>query len=247
MISYYKYYFEFKNRLFLLFFTWFSTLLISYIYKEEVLFILIIPINYLNLVNNQHYSFIFTSVNEMFNVYMQLIFFVANQFIVLMLLYHTLTFLSFGLYKYEFITFKMTLQFFLLSWLISLLLLYNFLIPVSWSFFLSFQHLKTDFQLVSFFFESKIIEYLDYFRNFYYISLINCHFFTILIFILINIQEKSNKLKRFRKLFYFVFVLFSTLITPPDIISQMFLSIILILTYESLIFLKCLKISLATN
>ena len=112
MISYYKYYFEFKNRLFLLFFTWFSTLLISYIYKEEVLFILIIPINYLNLVNNQHYSFIFTSVNEMFNVYMQLIFFVANQFIVLMLLYHTLTFLSFGLYKYEFITFKMTLQFF---------------------------------------------------------------------------------------------------------------------------------------
>ena len=108
MISYYKYYFEFKNRLFLLFFTWFSTLLISYIYKEEVLFILIIPINYLNSLNNQPYSFIFTNVNEMFNVYIELIFFVANQFIILMILYHTLTFLSFGLYKYEFSAFKKT-------------------------------------------------------------------------------------------------------------------------------------------
>ena len=120
MISYYKYYFELKNRLILLLITWCSLLITSYYHKETVLFLLVNPINHLNLLNDEPYYFIFTNVNEMFNVYIKLSFFLANQMTILMIFYHTLMFLSLGLYKFEFVTLKLTLKFFIISWTISL-------------------------------------------------------------------------------------------------------------------------------
>jgi sec-independent protein translocase protein TatC len=246
MISYYKYYLELKNRFFLLVFTWFSVLAICYLYKEIILFILINSSNYFNSLTTKPY-FIFTNVSEVFYVYLELIFFISNQTVLLMFFYHTLMFLSLGLYKFEFIKLRFAFQFFLLAWGISVFLLYKFVIPYSWAFFLSFQQNENTTQSISFFFEAKIVEYFNYFTSSYYICLINCQFLALLTLLLTNISEKLNKIKTFRKLFYFVFVIFSTLTTPPDIISQMILSITLISIYEILIFLKYLKINKVTN
>lgn len=162
-----------------------------------------------------------------------------------MFFYHLLIFLALGLYRFEFNKLKFTFKIFVITWLSSVILLYKFLIPFSWSFFLNFQKNKIGLQPVSFFFEAKIMEYLNYFTNLYYICLLSCQFLIIIALVLNSISNKKNKM--FRKLFYLIFVVFSTLITPPDVLSQIIVTINLIVIYEIIIFLKYLKFNTAAN
>jgi Sec-independent protein secretion pathway component TatC len=242
MTFYYKYYLEIKNRFFLLSTTWGFIAIMCYSYKEALLFMLINSTQNLLLASSY---FIFTDVSEIFYVYMQLTFFISNQITVLMFFYHLLIFLALGLYKFEFNKLKLTFKIFMITWLSSIILLYKFLIPFSWSFFLNFQKNKIGLQPVSFFFEAKIIEYFNYFTNLYYICLLSCLFLIVITLLLNNISNKKNKM--FRKLFYLLFVIFSTLITPPDVLSQIVVTINLIVVYETIIFFKYLKFNTATN
>lgn len=242
MISYYKYYLEIKNRCFLLFITWSFVSVTCYLYKETILFSLINLSNHYQSVNERPY-FIFTDISEIFYVYLQLTFFISNQIVLIMLFYHSLLFLSSGLYKLEYQKLRSAFKIFLLAWLSSLCLLSKFLIPFSWSFFLSFQQADS----ISFFFEAKIVEYFSYFTNLYYICLINCQVLTIITLLLNNLSENLKKVRKFRKLFYLIFVVFSTLTTPPDIMSQVVMSICLVVLYEFILFSKYLKIRKVTN
>jgi len=122
-------------------------------------------------------------------------------------------------------------------------LLNKVIIPVSWDFFLSYQ--KTD--SMTFFFEAKIIEYFNYFTNLYYACFLNCQVLAVITLLLNNYSKNMNNIRKFRKLFYIVFVIFSTLTTPPDIISQILMSTSLITFYEILLFLNILKINKVTN
>ena len=246
MNSYYKYYLEIKNRFILLFLNWIFLIIICFSYKDTLLFTITDLNNSQETLDIKPY-FIFTNVTEMFYVYLELSFFIANQITLIILLYHSLMFLSLGLYKSEFLKLRFALKFFLIFWLGSFLLFYKFVIPFSWSFFLSFQDNPLQTQPVSFMFEAKIGEYLTYFKSLYYICLMNCQLLAGVTFFLANLSERPEKTQRFRKLFYLLFVLFSTITTPPDIISQVLISLLLILIYELLIFLRYLKISMVTN
>lgn len=62
-----------------------------------------------------------------------------------------------------------------------------------------------------------------------------------------SVSDKLKKTKKFRKLFYLIFVVFSTIVTPPDVLSQICISGILIVIYECIIILKKMKISMVTN
>jgi Sec-independent protein secretion pathway component TatC len=241
MILYYKYYLEIKNRILLLFVTWISLLAVCYYFKEPLLFILINSNKYYNELNNLSY-FIFTNVGEIFYVYWQLIFFIANQITVCMLFYHSLMFFALGLYNSEYTRLQSTFKLFITVWLLSILLLKEFVVPFSWSFFLSFQSTNSKLQPTSFFFEARIIEYLNYFTNLYYICLINCQMLALLTLIINYASEQKETIQSLRKLFYFVFIIFSTLTTPPDVASQIIMSFSLIIMYELLIFVKYLKI-----
>ncbi|QXE46251.1 Sec-independent protein translocase protein TatC (mitochondrion) [Nitzschia inconspicua] len=237
MTSYYKYYLEIKNRILLTIFTWISLLLICYLFKEPLLFIFINSNKY--YLNTTPY-FIFTDVGEIFYVYLSLVFFIANQITIIMLFYHSLMFLALGLYRLEYLQLRSVFKIFIFVWVCSLILLKEFVIPFSWSFFLSFHKTEEILQPTSFFFEARISEYMIYFKNLYYICLINCQGFAILTFLLNNMSNTIGTIKTFRKLFYFLFILFSTFVTPPDIISQVLMSCSLIIMYELLIFFKYL-------
>jgi Sec-independent protein secretion pathway component TatC len=150
-------------------------------------------------------------------------------------------FITLGLYRSEYIPLQSAFKLFIFTWLCSIILLKEFLVPFSWSFFLSFQKTNEILQPVSFFFEARISEYLVYFKNLYYICIINCQVFAMLTFLLKNVSENAGTVKTFRKLFYFVFIIFSTLTTPPDIFSQIIMSSSLIITYELLVFFKYLQ------
>ena len=237
MFPSYQYYLEIKNRSILLFFTWISLLIVCYDFKEPLLFTFIDSNKYYN---NMPY-FIFTNVDEIFYVYLRLILFIANQITIIMALYHGLIFLTLGLYYSEYEQLKLILKIFIITWLCSIILLRKIIMPFSWSFFLSFQETNNHLQPASFFFEARILEYFDYFTNFYYLCVMNCQLLTLSVLFLNKISKETGTIKTFRKLFYLVFILFSTITTPPDIFSQIIVSTSLILIYELLIFLKYIK------
>jgi Sec-independent protein secretion pathway component TatC len=240
MISYYKYYLEIKNRVLLIIITWISLIIICYCFKEPLLFVFINSNKYYIKLNTTPY-FIFTNVGEVFYVYLYLVLFITNQVTILMLFYHGLMFLTLGLYKSEYMQLRTVFKIVVLTWICSIILLKEFVVPFSWSFFLSFQKANETLQPVSFFFEARISEYMAYFKGLYYVCLINCQIFAMLTFLLNKMSNTIGTIKTFRKLFYFVFIIFSTLTTPPDAISQIFMSCSLIIIYELLIFLKYLK------
>ena len=198
------------------------------------------------LIDSSNYAeqyFIFTDISEIFYVYLQLTFFVSNQVTLLMLLYHSIIFLSSGLYESEYEKLQFAFQIYILSWICSVTLLNKIIIPVSWDFFLSFQ--KADG--IAFFFEAKIIEYLNYFTNLYYVCFLNCQLLAVITLLLNNYSKNVNRIRRFRKLFYMLFVIFSTLTTPPDIISQVLMSASLITFYEILLFFSILRTNKVAN
>lgn len=240
MFPCYKYYLEIKNRILLLLFTWVCLLAVCYCFKEPLLFVFIDSNKYYNNLNDMPY-FIFTNVDEIFYVYLHLTIFLANQITGLMLLYHSLMFLTLGLYYSEYVQLKLILKFFIITWVCSVVLLKKFVVPFSWSFFLSFQETGNHLKPASFFFEARILEYFNYFTNFYYICVINCQLLTLSILFLNSVSEKVGTIKTFRKLFYLIFIVFSTITTPPDVFSQIIMSFSLIVIYELLIFLKYVK------
>lgn len=246
MSLYYKYYLEIKNRFILVFISWLSLLTICYIYKEPLLFTLMSFSTHSKLLNTKPY-FIFTNVTEIFYVYLELVLFIANQISLFIICYHILMFLALGLYDTELNKLKFAFKFFVIAWVGTIILLYKFVIPFSWSFFLSFQQNSQTVQPISFLFEAKIEEYFSYLKSLYYICLVNSQFLAIVTFFLASLSEKLKKIKTLRKLFYLIFIIFSTITTPPDVISQIIMSGFLVVTYETIVFIQYLKTSMVTN
>lgn len=237
-----KYYLEIKNRSFLVLLSWCFTLIICSIYKEVLLFLVTkttsSAVNFPE--NNVQLYFIFTDVKELFYVYFKLVFFVTNQLCVILLFYQIFMFFYLGFYIKEYKKLIIILKFSLIFFVIAMLMACVFIIPLSWNFFLSFQYKTSNLQLSPFFFEAKISEFFDFVTQTYIICLLSFQFvgLTLLVVNCLFFKIKRKKLKVFRKVAYFSFFLFSTIVTPPDVISQIIMSFFLILIYEVFIFVK---------
>jgi len=127
----------------------------------------------------------------------------------------------------------------------SLNILNFFIIPTSWFFFLSFQNGYA----VNLHFEAKLNEYLRFYLSLCYLILYYSGFFVGLFFLFYYSINNLNLVKNSRKFFYLSFILLSTVITPPEIISQIFLSFLCVFVYEIffIIFLFRLHTKKATN
>lgn len=233
-----KYLLELKNRFFLVFLTWFSVILVGYFYKETLLFLFLESEVF---VNNEFkvYYFIFTDVIEVFSVYIKLILFISFQFFFFFTLYHIFVFLSYGLFIFEYFYLNYVIQIIIIIWIFSIILSKYLLIPMMWEFFFNFQKLNT----INLHFEAKLSEYLDFYIKFYYIFIFYCQIFIVFVLLLNYLIADLEKIKKFRKLFYFFFVVFATLISPPEIFSQILISLILILFYEWFLFCFIFKYS----
>jgi sec-independent protein translocase protein TatC len=236
----YKYYLEIKNRLLLLTLSWISAILVSYCFKEVLLFIVTKHNIFSSHYTEETFYFIFTDVTEVFSVYITLIFFLGNQILIFHILYHLLVFIALGLYKseYNYLTFvfKISVCFFFLS----VIVFNKVLFPFSWDFFLSFQNFKVLTSL-TLHFEAKLSEYLLFYIMFYHICIFYFQTFMLLILFFDYVKNELSIIKSFRKVFYYSFVIFSTLITPPDVFSQFILSTSIIISYEILMFCIIVK------
>ena len=129
---------------------------------------------------------------------------------------------------------KLILTMFLFS-----LLLFNYLfIPLTWNFFLSFQNF---IYFVSLHFETKLDEYLIFYISLYYICVFYCQMFLGFFFVLNYLNANIQSIKKFRKIYYYLFLIFSTFISPPDITSQIFISFLLAFFYEFCVAIFILK------
>lgn len=225
------YFLEIKNRFFLSVLSWLTVLLVCYTFKEILLFTIIKQSAFFG----EPLYFIFTDVAEIFYTYITLIFFIGNQVLLVYFFYNFFIFLAPGLLysEYSYLVFTLKISF---TWFIfSIMMYYIFFFPFCWDFFLSFQQLKI-IKITTLYFESKISEYLFFYTSFYYICVIYSQSFIILLLILDFSKANKELTKTFRKVFYYFFIIFSTLVTPPDIFSQLFLSACLVFSYEMLIF-----------
>ena len=230
-----KYLIEFKNRLFFLVLLYISTSVTLYLYKEILLFLLVQP-KY-KIVDNKFnvVYFIFTNVTEIFSVYIQLILFITFQLLVLFSVYHFYIFFIPALFKKEYAYLKAIIKVIFVSWLFSMIVSNYYIIPFSWDFFLSFQNLITD-KSFNLHFEAKLSEYFAFYTSFYYICFFYFQFSVLIFFCFQYFNKDLKNIKKFRKLYYFIFVLSATFLCP-DFLTQLLLSIVLIFVYEFLLLL----------
>ena len=227
-----KYLFEIKNRVSLLVLLWLFVGVVCYYYKEILLFSLIKSFICLN---SDLFYFIFTNVTEVFFIYFTLISFISFQIACWYLIYNIFVFLSPALFSYEHqylnFFFKLLTFFFFFSFVLS-----NYvLIPLTWHFFLSFKPISF---AKSVYFEAKLSEYLNFYLNVYSFCFVYFQIFLVLFFFLSDIYSKKSfiKIKKFRKLYYYFFVIFSTLVSPPEVITQALMSLSLLVAYEFILF-----------
>jgi len=111
------------------------------------------------------------------------------------------------------------------------------ILPLLINFFLSFQSYN------NFYFEAKICEYLDFYKKIYSNVFINFQIMAMLLTFLTLIQNYYKRIIfiKNRKRSYFICLAFATIITPPDIFSQICTWIILIFFIEIIIFIILLE------
>ena len=241
MIVYSYFFREIKNRFFLLLITGLSVTIISYLYKEVLLFFI--------YSNSPFSSYISTTITGIFSVYIKLISFINNQVLLIYFFFHLLIFLGPGLYDSEYYYIKIFLYINFCIFFFSILFFNIILFPLSCEFFLSFQHFI--FKPLNFYFEAKIDDYLSFYIVMHYFCYFYFQSFIFLALIFYGLDQELKEIKFFRKLFYFLFSTFSITIIPTDLIGQILFCFSLFFLYEFVIFnfllTKSLEIKFINN
>lgn len=224
---FYNYLKEIKNRFILILICCFFSIFVCYHYKEIILFV-IIQSN-----NCSEFYFIFTNVTEILYVYLDTIMFFNIQIFFCYFLYNLFYFFSSALFKSEFLYIIKIFKIIFIFWIFSLFVLNKFIIPISWNFFLSFQQLTVKYSF-TLYFESKITEYLAFYKSSYYLCTFFVQFF-LFCFFYFN-KNSILQIKKYRKIYYFSFLLIVTFLIPPDIFFQLIFSFILLMLYELFLF-----------
>jgi len=107
------------------------------------------------------------------------------------------------------------------------------LLPYCWKFFSGFQLTYED-SGISVQLETRLHEYIDFFTNTLFSINLTLNFCMILSFFLLKLP--THFLTKLRKIIYFSNFIAATIITPPDILSQLITGISLIAMYELFIF-----------
>lgn len=226
------YFFEIYTRICFIFLLACSIFWVSWEFRNEITVFLLsfqktFTLNKIFLVSNE--------IFEIFYYNICLCLWITLWSVCLGVILHLIFFIFPGLYKHEIFLLKKFLIyeiFFIFILPFILILIY---IPFFWSLILLLQNPINDIgfhhliELKSlFFFQTLFSLYV----NLFFIS--QC--FCLLFFIIWLDNKKITFFFKFRKGFYFSFLLLSTLITPPDILSQIIFMLFLIFIIEILCF-----------
>ena len=225
-----KYLLEIKNRVALSIATWILAMVVCYVYKNVLLFLLL-KVNF-KLYNLKVFYFITTNIIDVFSVSLSIGSFISFHCLIIVTLYHFFSFIIPALFNFEYNKLKVIVFTCFLFFYVSISTFHFYILPFLCDFFLTFQKSCS----VNIFFESKITEYFNFYKSLYVLIVLIGQLFSVMLVNLLLITEKVLFLRKFRKIIYLGFVFISTVITPPDVFSQVLLSFFFIVNYELFIF-----------
>ena len=219
---------EIKFRFFYINLSAFFTFLSSYLYFEQFIYILTIPL--WKVKNEMRLHLIFTDITEVFFTSTKLSFYISFFLTFFYIFYQFLLFVKSGFHLYEkhFFYFFFFLSFFLTF--LSLLITYFIFLPFVCKFFLSNEVLSgspLQTQL-----EAKIYTYIILILNTFFWSyfIFQLPIF-VLIFSFLDFFNRSSLIKK-RRFFYFFFFFITVSIFFPDFFSQFLLFIFFFFFFE---------------
>lgn len=154
--------------------------------------------------------------------------------------------LLFDFYKssLKYSQFKLTnfiLKFSFFIFILIIIIFFVLVLPLIWQFFQNTNFFLEKSSYLSFFQQLQFDKYFLFLKNFFFI--IFYFYLFILILALISFKFKLNLLLNYRKFFLIINILTATLISPPDVFSQVCLFFCFIFLFEilCLFFLMLLK------
>lgn len=201
---------------------------ICYYFSENIFQILLKPLS--KIVNWESKKIIYTNLTEAFFSYIKLSMFVSFAFTIPYCLMQLYIFLAPGLYKKE----KIAILPYLISvpilFTIGCMFVYNYVFPMAWKFFLSFE--MKNINNISIALEPKISEYISLSLHLMVAFGIAFQLPIFLVFLMHMNFISVEKLIELRRFAIIIIFIIAAIITPPDAISQISLAIPMIILYE---------------
>jgi Sec-independent protein secretion pathway component TatC len=226
-------------------FSFLLILLVSSVYKNSVL--VLWSISLLNKFSNsttEFSNFIYTHPIELFKVYFYSTLLFSVFLIIPYGIWQFFDFFKSSFTHYQYKTLKKNF-FYFFSFISCLnIILFSYFLPLLWEFFKTFNLETPALRTLNFFFELRVQEYFNFVLDFLYI--INLF---LILFIGVICTASYFGLANciyWKKLFIFLNIICATVLSPPDVSTQICLFLLLHLIFEVLLFsfLYLLKLDL---
>ena len=217
------------------FFSFLLTVFLCYLCKSNILILLSLFLLNISLpeIISTFSSFIYTHPVELLRAHFLLILIISFIFLLPLFLWNILDFIKSSLKKQEYNTVRFNIISVLFSFYIFNFFCFFCFFSNIWFFFENFNPLDTSNQTVTFFFELKVQEYFYFILDFLYLA--NSFFLFFLFLIGVINFFGINNLFYLKKLFIFINLLFATLLSPPEISTQLFILILLTIIFEVIV------------
>jgi sec-independent protein translocase protein TatC len=210
---------------------------LCYFFSKEIYHFLLKPFIEVSQ-NNQNRKLIYTSPTEAFTTYLKLSFYSSLFFSFPVFFAELYLFLSPALYKNEKKNILLTIFFSSFLFLFGAIFCYFFILPMALKFFASFENLTSiQDSTLPILLETKISDYLNFTINLLFGFGIAFLSPILLLFLIKGGYVKVKDLRSKRRYWIVIIFILSAILTPPDILSQISLAILLIILFEIVILL----------
>jgi len=220
-------------------FSFLFTVFILYYYKGIIFILLTVPLidpSYGHLDTLNSYSnFIYTRPSELLTIHFFSIFCISFVVQTPYAFWHLVDFIKSSLFIEEHLKLIKILVSLFASFIVFNSLCFFFIFPKIWSFFQKFNTLVNQSENLNFSLELSVQDYFLFVLDFiYFVNIFIVIFYSLIFFMLIFGVENFIYWK---KLFIFINIVFATLLSPPDVYSQIVILIFLSALLELILFM----------
>ena len=217
---------ELKYRVFYVILSMFSTSIIAYHYKEAIIYFLAQPL-LISCSSKNDINFVYTNMTEAFITYIKVSIYTGIFVCIPLIILNIYRYILPGLLRKEKEKLIYVLKLWILAFILGQIWYYVYLSPLLFKFFIGFMYDE--------YINLNLIVKLDEFLNFISIIFISnsiCFSIPAILLISETYQKYSIYLASYRHYFIFIILIFSGIITPPDVISQITFGLPLIVLLE---------------
>ena len=218
-----RFYLKELRQIFLkIFYFFIISFIFCYIFAEKIFAFLLYNLKF-------ERNIIYTHLFEAFSTYLKIAYIGSILLTIPFFIYQIYKFCAEALYKKERKIFALYIYLAFFLFFFAILLVYFQIIPHIFDFFSSFQSKNHVFSLL---FTPKISEYLSVILALFLGFVIMFELPLILIFLAHIDVINAKFLKKWRKIAVVLIFLIAAIVTPPDVLSQIFLAIPMLMLYE---------------